>query len=1059
MRANVFLSAILGAACLSSGALAADHGLTPSPGRTGTEPFKRTWLPGCFTSATENAVRQMVRPLSASLPFNDDFSDGDATMSSYTFIDINDDGIVNGPSAVYNKWFWKEDEKLIQFCVDQDNPVPANDWLMTPAIHLDGTHLYNLSFVVNMGASSNLSVTVGKSTDPADHKEILVLEDINEGWMTSYSAEFGVEDEGDYYIGFYNFSTKESFYFNLFSIELQEGTSALVTSAPETLTVRPDDNGELGATLTFVAPSKLANGKPIGEQVQINIHRNDEVVDSIMCDSGKECTWHDDSPAAGENTYGVAGVYDGQEGLMANAAAWIGLDLPKTTSITEIKTVDRNMKVALRWNSVREGSHGAYFDSSQVTYTVYRGPHRNQMTPVAVEVADTTFIDATAGEMMNGGQDALFYGIGVVNPAGTTLSSAEIIAVGTPYSFPQNESFTNGRFSVEPWMTDPVSGSFSWECMTNDGDLDGQDHDRGFSKFYSFWGGDTDSRLVSPVFTLDGTEKPMFSVWMFHWLDSSVEADGGATRMLVEASVDGGEWQPLGEPLLAGYTVYGWVEHQYLLSEFKGCETIQFGLRGQTDNSWMYFYIDNLSFEEQKAHDLMVTDFYGDAETNIGGQAAFRIDYYNRGAESAEEYTIALYHNNKLIEEVKGDKVLPGETAYKVFVVDFNASMIGENTFKSKIIFPEDENPANNNSSEFVMRVNSSSLPAVTGLEGYVDDAGNTVLSWTAPALLAPGETVVDGAEDYESFSISGFGNWASVDGDGAGSGYYTDLPEWPNRGTNQAFMVWSPWELSDDAIADYPSLEPYNGEKCFISWLANVSDGWDDPQNDDYLISSEIAGGTTLKFLVKGGSEVASNETFEVMYSNKSRNVGDFQVLYSGVASAEWTPVEVDLPEDALYFCIHYTAVFELALMVDDIEYVPIDSKLTLLGYNVFRNNVAITETPVKTTEFVDTEMPVGMNRYSVAAVYDFGSSNASQEIIVSSESQINEVDSSESVTVLTSNGELTVRVSEPMPIKLVRIDGVEVYKGVVSESLSLRLQSGVYIIKGGSFVRKVAL
>ncbi len=68
-----------------------------------------------------------------------------------------------------------------------------------------------------MGAPSNLRVTIGTSTDPATHHEIMDLKDINESWMTPYKCDFSVKEEGDYYVGLYNYSTKESFYFNLFS--------------------------------------------------------------------------------------------------------------------------------------------------------------------------------------------------------------------------------------------------------------------------------------------------------------------------------------------------------------------------------------------------------------------------------------------------------------------------------------------------------------------------------------------------------------------------------------------------------------------------------------------------------------------------------------------------------------------------------------------------------------------------------------------------------------------------------------------------------------------------
>mgnify|MGYP003247465879 FL=1 len=79
------------------------------------------------------------------LPFYDNFSDGELCNQLYTFIDVDQDGHDNTCM-----WFWKGDEKLMQYCSDQQHQ--GNDWLITPAIHLDAKNLYDLTFNVNMGA-------------------------------------------------------------------------------------------------------------------------------------------------------------------------------------------------------------------------------------------------------------------------------------------------------------------------------------------------------------------------------------------------------------------------------------------------------------------------------------------------------------------------------------------------------------------------------------------------------------------------------------------------------------------------------------------------------------------------------------------------------------------------------------------------------------------------------------------------------------------------------------------------------------------------------------------
>ncbi len=189
-------STLLGLLMIALSAMPITPPDSPSPGRAKKKPsLKRTWQAGNFLDASSGKA-DTGTPV-YELPFSDDFADGDATRANYTFIDLDNDGVENGPSSVSNKWFWKEDEKLVQHCVDGAH---GNDWFITPAIHLDGKHLYKLTFDMNMGSASNLRVTIGTSTDPADHCEILDLNNIYSSWREAYSTEFSVEGEGNYYI-------------------------------------------------------------------------------------------------------------------------------------------------------------------------------------------------------------------------------------------------------------------------------------------------------------------------------------------------------------------------------------------------------------------------------------------------------------------------------------------------------------------------------------------------------------------------------------------------------------------------------------------------------------------------------------------------------------------------------------------------------------------------------------------------------------------------------------------------------------------------------------------
>lgn len=1059
-----------GAICLSGLPVfaTADDGATaplrqrhPAPyhNRAANHALPTQSVPGIFKPQSANGSRKaMQKTVEAfTLPFSDNFADGDATRERYTVIDVDNDGYGDG-NSVKNCWFWKEDESLIQFCTD--NTAPGNDWLISPPLHLDGKNIYNLEIAVNMGAPSNLRVTIGTSTDPATHHEIMDLKDINESWMTPYKCDFSVKEEGDYYVGLYNYSTKESFYFNLFSLNVTAGMSSLVPEAPAKLAVVAGAAGTMKAELSCIVPSSLANGAPITDDINMVISRNGNNVHERKAAPGSEFRWTDESPAPGENTYTVMAKYGDADGITAEKTVWVGQDVPKNPSITAIRTFDRNMKVRIEWTEVKEGAHeGVYFNPSDVTYTVFRGRSSKEMLPIAEGLTGTSYEDKEPGSNIAAIQDSYFYAVAACNPAGKGSSEAEIIAVGKPYVVPEQESFPYGKLRLNPWLTDPIEGSFSWECTRDDADrgVSSQDHDNGLTRFYSYWGGETDSRLKSPVFDLSASKNPVLSLYMFHWEEESVAADNGMTRMIVEISRNGGEFEPLSDPITAGYHTYGWVEHRFLLSDYKDAETVQFGFRGQTDNDWMYFFIDNIRIDEQYTHDLAVEDFTGPATLTLGEKATFYVKYINRGLEPAENYTVTLYKDGQAVTSANGNKLQPGESVYMPFEVSLNAAHVyDENSFYAAIDYPKDEQTDNNRTSTLNTTTKGSFYPIVTTITGK-NENGQAVLTWEAPQLpdMTP---VVDGAEEYEPFAITDFGQWTTHDGDRLLSGYYTDLPEWEHRGENQAFMVWSPYELFGFDFDNYGSLTPYDGQQCFISWLANLYDDFfTPPVNNDYLISPEVTGGTSISFMVKGIDDISDSETYEIMYSPKSTSPDDFILIRQEKASGEWASIEAKLPDDARYFCIRYTGAEQMGLMVDNVSYVPVDASLKIQGYDVFRNGAKINDTPVKETTFTDNEMPQGNNTYRVAVVYDRGTSNASKGVSIAN-SGISTVTAT-SCTITTGHGVLNVSSPAPTALTVFGIDGVTVLKTTVCGDESFTLPTGIYIIQADGKTMKAVL
>lgn len=969
-------------------------------------------------SATSNGELSVG---SYELPYYENFADGDACKQLFTFVDSDNDGHDN-----YSHWYWKEDERLMQYCSDYEHA--GNDWLFTPAIHLDGTHLYNLKFNINMGSESNLRVTVGKSPSSDGQQEIVDLNGVNEGWETEHTATFKVDGDANYYIGFYNYSNENCNYFNLFDIGVEQGIESNVPDSVTAFSATPDTNGRQSVRLKFKAPSALLNGEPISGGMDISVYRNNQLAATIAATAGQDIEYNDDKAINGNNAYEVAAVYNGKEGISAVRTVWAGYDISEPVKDLKLRTVDGNMHVALSWTAPEKGVNNGYFNPADITYTVWRSKDGKNFDEIINLLDEPAYTDTDVEDLVKYGQEIYYYAVTADTEAGNSDSKPEFVSVGKPYTFPAKESFADGRLSLNPWSYKSVAGELGWQTIRSDESGGGwpQDNDNGFLKFANNWGDwYVDSRLITPVVSMAGTETPTFSFYMFHWLDRSVSSDNKQTMLMIEVAPDGGDFDEPIATFTAADDNYGWVEHRVSLDKYKNCNYIQVALRGYVENNWMYYYVDNINFDEQKAHDLAATGFSGDTEASINDSCQFTLKYLNRGLETASGYSILLKQDGKVVDTVEGEPLAPGENKTVDLAAAINATMAGAiSEFKAEIVYNADEDQSNNTSTAVKTSVKSSAYPCVENLTAERDGT-NARLAWTAPVLPDVERPTVDGMEDYKPFAISGFGDWISYDADQLGSGKVNTLPDFANQNSNKAFQVWCPGELDGVNAETYPDLMPHSGDKCLIAWYANVSIDGATPQNDDYLISPEINGGSELSFYIKRINPNVGGETYEVMYSTTTQDPLAFKVLKDGEAPADWEEVKATLPEDARYFAIHYTAKLKNAIMVDDISYVPVLYALSIDGYNVFRDGQKLNDGAVKSAAFTDTGIDDGRHGYQVSVVYNLGESNASATVYVSTATAIGDIPElkSDSYTVYTTDGRLIGKNLKKLPTL---VDGV---------------------------------
>lgn len=999
-------------------------------------------------SAQSNAVLSIGH---YELPFYDDFQDGDQTRQLYTFVDVDNDGHDN-----QQLWFWKEDEKLIQFC--SDNQADGNDWLISPAIHLDGKNLYTLRFNINMGGYSNLRATIGTSTDPADHTEVILdLNQIWDSWKTQYSAEFAVPSDGTYYIGLYCYNGTNSFYLNLFDLALEKGKSVNAPAEVSDCTVTPAANGAKEASVSCVAPTKTVAGKAITTPVTVTVTRNGTQIKNENVAAGATLTFTDALSSSGPYTYEFQASIGDDASDIVTCETWIGIDTPNNVQNVKVQGVDDNLHALITWDASVGGSHGGYVDQSTVRYTVARSKERTKgYTTIAEGLTETTFTDTEIETVLNGGQELLYYAVAASNESGYNDAVAAMAIIGTPYKAPVDESFADKQLHVEPWLQQTIDGDFGWETV-GDGDngITSQDCDNGMLKYSSIWGMPSDSRLKTPIVNISDCDKPVFSFYMLHWNEDDIAADNKQTNLTIEVAVDGGDFEAVGEPITAAWPTDGWIEHRLPLDAYKNAKQVQFALRGYVDNGWMYYYVDNIHIENMTDNDLAISSFNGPTSAKLNEECTYTVEYYNRGTVAASGYSINLYENGVPVQSIDGEELAAGASATATFKVDMNAAKVGNTTsLYAEVAWAADGTPANNTSRTIDVTVAGTWYPTVENLTGSRDE-NSAILSWDAPYIPSEPEVTVDGAEDYFAFSIEGFGDWISYDNDHCYSGGPGDL-QFINKGQNQAFMVWNPGRV-ENALEKYPRLAAYAGEQCFVSWYANTSIDGAYPHNDDYLISPEVLGGSEVSFQIRRVTEEYDAETYEIMYSSTTTDIDAFTVLKSLSAPDDWEEVSVTLPEDAKFFAIHYTGELQEGILIDDIAYTSAISSLKIAGYNIFRDGVKLNDTPWNETSYTDSKPAGDSNTYAVSVVYENAESNAvSIELALSG---VEPATDTTEVYVGSVPGSIIVKCTDAQPVGIYDIDGRAIYATEVNGTATFSATRGIYIVRVADRTFKVAV
>lgn len=894
------------------------------------------------------------------LPYEQKFNSA-ADADGFTIVDANNDGF---------QWNWSSGAMVYEFNANQD----ADDWLITPQFRVDTRHVYKLMFramAAEQGVEK-LSVCMGAEPAPAAMTtQLMASTEISASSPRNRSLLFRPTADGLLCLGFHALSSHLSGYqLTLDNISVSELTSV---EAPDTVTnlrAVAEAEGGRSATVSFKLPTTTIEGAVLTGKLQAAIICwGDTLKKFADCDPGQELSYVHHSDATGAHVYTVVVANSAGTGLEASASTYIGEDSPSAVTSLSVKQTANN-KLQVAWTAPERGAHGGWVAPGSVSYVVT--DLQGKADTVKTSPYEYAFTPSDRQQLQG-------FTLQAYNSKGkSAVTVSDTLFVGDAYGLPFRESFARKRIASYPWVLQENAHA-GWIVNDHGVYAEPVDQDGGLLSFSHGMEG-SEATVILPKVTIKGSKHPRLKFWF--WND---KRESNELSVYVKDASGKEHFLDRLSEYDADSEKGRWTVHSYALDDYASVDPIQvkFHAVGHVGESpVMVLYLDNVSITDVPEYDLALDSFTVARTTlKVGETDSFAVRVTNHGLYAADAYHLRLYRNGKVVAQAPGMLLQPDESVWMTLTDRPNSDADESSYYSLRLDYEGDVVPGNDSTDRVPVTI-LPGLPFVSELTA-TQSSDRVSLSWQQPLVKNQSAWwLTEGFESYPAFSVTNMGEWTLVDKDGRPTagimGSSGDFLDYPNAGDAMAFQVFNPVAAGLTASA----WAPHNGSQVAAAFTSGRY-----AKNDDWLISPLVDGGQTITFWAKSpaNNEYGTTEQLEVYYSTTTTDVSSFKKVGNTVAvPGSWKQYSAELPEGTRYFAIRCVSSNQYILFVDDVYYRQAEKKLSLLGYNVYRNDTLLTPAPVTATQYSDNALPKGHYAYRVTAVYDAGESTASPEAVV---------------------------------------------------------------------------
>lgn len=942
-------------------------------------------------------------------------------------------------------------------------PEDMDDWIITPAIKLEKGTKY--TYTANLGAylpSDTEKVEVyigtqqtvaGMTTNLIPVTEITGVRYSDDTYKT-LTKEFTVPADGNYYIGVRGCTKNATDGYNGFllcfwgwSIDagVKEGAPAKVND----LSVVAASDGSNKVDISFKTPTMTLGNTQMNSLTKAVIERNGEVVKEVANPAvGTEITFKDEAVTEGAQKYKVYCANSVGNGDPSTVSVYVGANIPTAVTNLNVELTDKVGEVSLSWDAPTVDVDGLPINAGTVSYNIYELTDDNSV-PVAKNITTPNYTYSVCGP-----EDAQRFNSwtveAVTSKGKSELTQTQKLAVGPSYTLPYAESFAGYKFQTA-FTQDPVDedgelsskSDGSWRFISQY--VEPQDNDGGLITMQGRYQGDS-AQLVSGRIYLNPEVENPYLTFFYNGLQ-----ENNPDVLSVWVSVEGGKWQLVHNVEFGGPY---WHKEKVSLKEFSG-KTIQIRFVG-TIYSQPSIPLDNIRIGALFNKNLTAGVLSAPEQVSFNTSIPLTLQVENTGNVESGNFTVDFYRNGEKLRTVDMYNLQPDETATALCNDRLSVDDPENIEYYAVINFEGDEYEKDNRSAtvKTLLKLNNFPIPTVRAARMYEDGVNNKgeknfdniKIKWDAPVRegIEP-KPVVETFEDCQGLETE-IPGWTMYDKDGLQHVSISQLSFGSILDQPTSFFT-----VDVEAIAYTRPFQPISGDMVFASLRVAGS-----KQTDDWAILPMLSGkAQTISFYARSYS-IGVLESFEVLTSTTGKDSKDFTKLAEEKdIDPYWTKYEYNVPDGTKYFAIRCTSLDKQLLIIDDVTYTPsyTEEGLPLVGYNVYCDNVKVNKTPVTDNFYIHKGGTVGKT-YSVSAVYYKGESKPSAGF-VSNTDGVESVEMLQGINVVGN----TINVSATGEVAIYSIDGKVVYRGVANSNVSVKVESGVYVVKAGRETRKVVV